>query len=106
MSGKDLKSWINDLGSEDEKVAGSARRRLVAHAADAGDPLLAVVRQPANVRQFRATLRVLGDCARQLSQKSRDTLLNILLEQLTQRDGAERRSIITCLSHVGQHTQT
>ena len=103
MSDTNLETWINELASDDDKVAGSARRRLVARGAVAVEPLMMVLRQPKNVAQYRGALRVLGDVAGQqrLTSQTKDALRGLLLEHLHQRDGAERRSVIGCLGHLG-----
>lgn len=104
MSEPNLEIWISELDSDDDKVAGSARRRLVARGAVAVAPLMAVVRQAKSVAQYRAALRVLGDIAasQQLpTPEANEALRGILLEHLNQRDAAERRSVITCLGHLG-----
>jgi hypothetical protein len=58
-----MAAWINDLAGDDDKLAGSARRRLVARGILAVEPLLAALRRPHNVTQYRGSLRVLGDIA-------------------------------------------
>lgn len=105
MSDTNLQTWINELASDDDKIAGSARRRLVARGASAFEPLLAAVRHPKSVAQYRGALRVLGDIAG-LTSQAKETLREILLEHLHQRDGAERRSVIGCLGHLGVNART
>lgn len=96
-----LDAWIKDLASEDEKLAGSARRRLVARGLVAVPPLLAVLRQPRNVGQYRSALRVLGDIAAGGSMPQVAMTRRLLLDHLRAHDNAERRSIITCLGRLG-----
>jgi hypothetical protein len=96
-----LDAWIKDLASEDEKLAGSARRRLVARGLVAVPPLLAVLRQPRNVGQYRSALRVLGDIAAGGSMPQVAMTRRLLLDHLRTHDNAERRSIITCLGRLG-----
>jgi predicted RNA methylase len=105
MIDNDLQRWIDELASDDDKVAGSARRRLVARGPAAFELLLGVVRQPKSVAQYRAALRVLGDIAT-LAPQAKETLRGILLEHLHQRDGAERRSVIGCLGNLGVDART
>ncbi len=96
-----LGAWIKDLASDDEKLAGSARRRLVARGPLAVGPLLPVLRQPHNVIQYRGSLRVLGDIAASGGMPQVVETRRLLLEHLKSHDNAERRSIITCLGRFG-----
>jgi predicted RNA methylase len=105
-SGPDLEAWIADLASEDDKRAGSARRRLVARGAIAAPALTAVLRHPQNVNQYRAALRVLGDMAADGNLPADPTFRPLLLEHLTNHDGAERRSVINCLGRLGVDEET
>ena len=96
-----LEAWLKDLASEDEKLAGSARRRLVARGPAAVEPLIAVLRHPRNVSQYRASLRVLGDNAGGGSMPQAAMMRRLLLDHLKTHDNAERRSLITCLGRLG-----
>ena len=97
----DLDIWINDLASDDEKLMGSARRRLVARGQLAVERLLAVLRQPKNIGQYRAALRGLGDISANGNLQPVATTRQLLLEHLGTHDGAERRSVINCLGSLG-----
>ncbi len=129
MSGSDLKAWIAELASDDEKLAGSARRRLVAKGGEAVGALLEVLAQPLNIGQYRAALRTLGDIMAsgdspfdgknlfphktpRLASTTRPTVSpnnpttqssvrQLLLTHLRNHDGAERRSLINCLGQLG-----
>gem|GEM_PF-5843154 len=98
-------TWINDLASDDDKLAGSARRRLVARGNLVVDPLLAVLRHAQNVSHYRGALRVLGDIAATDAMQQVVSTRRILLEHLNTHDHAERRSLITCLGHLGVDPQ-
>jgi predicted RNA methylase len=101
MSAPDLSVLIQELAADDEKVAGSARRRLVARGNVAVASLIAALRAPKNVGQYRAGLRTLGEIAEASALVDTATLRGLLIEHLKTHDGGERRSLITCLGHFG-----
>ncbi|HEY3854649.1 MAG TPA: methyltransferase domain-containing protein [Verrucomicrobiae bacterium] len=97
----DIASWIKDLAGDDDKLAGSARRRLVARGRLVAEPLLAALNHPLNVSQYRGSLRVLGDIASEGALSPVAPVRALLLDHLKNHDNAERRSIITCLGRLG-----
>lgn len=96
-----ITDWIIELASEDEKLAGSARRRLVARGDLAVEPLLEVLRHPKGVTQYRGALRAMGDIAASGAIRDVAVIRGILLGHLPTHDGGERRSIINCLGRLG-----
>lgn len=105
MSAPEIGIWIRELASDDEKVAGSARRRLVARKSSAVPALVAAVKSPENVLQYRAALRTLGEIAEAGGLEDVGSTRLLLMEHLKTHDGAERRSLITCLGHLGIDAQ-
>lgn len=101
MSVPDLSVLIQELAADDEKVAGSARRRLVARGNVAVPLLLAALKAPQNVSQYRGALRTLGEIAEAGALQDSAALRGLLVEHLRTHDGGERRSLITCLGHLG-----
>lgn len=106
MPSSDIAPWLADLAEDDEKRSGSARRRLVARGEAAVDSLLRAVANPVNVKQYRGALRALGDLAAGGAIQNISAIRRLALEQLPARDGAERRSLITCLGRLGVDAQT
>jgi hypothetical protein len=97
----DMEAWIKDLAGDDDKLVGSARRRLVARGPLAVEPLLAALGHPLNVNQYRGALRVLGDIATDGGLSPIAPTRALLLEHLKNHDNAERRSIVACLGRLG-----
>lgn len=100
-----LETWINGLASDDEKVAGSARRQLVARGHLVVESLLEVLRHPQSVSHYRGSLRALGDIAASGPLPHVDATRRLLLDHLHNHDKAERRSLITCLGRLGVDPQ-
>jgi len=105
MSVEDFNVWIRELASDDDKIAGSARRRLTARGNSVVAALLNVVQAPQNVLQYRASLRTLGEIAESGGLQDVSATRQLLIEHLQTHDGAERRSLITCLGHLGINPQ-
>jgi predicted RNA methylase len=101
MAVPDLSALIHDLAADDNKVAGSARRRLVARGNAAVTSLLAALQAPETVSQYRGVLRTLGEIAETSNLPDVASARRLLIEHLKTHDGAERRSVITCLGHLG-----
>ncbi|MDB6057834.1 MAG: putative N6-adenine-specific methylase containing domain protein [Verrucomicrobiales bacterium] len=101
MSVPDLSVLIQELAADDDKVAGSARRRLVARGNVAVASLVAALQATQNVSQYRGALRTLGEIAEAGALQDSATLRSLLIEHLKTHDGGERRSLITCLGHLG-----
>ena len=105
MSVPEISVWIHELASDDDKVAGSARRRLVARGNSVVPTLLVAVKAPENVAQYRAALRTLGEIAEAGGLEDSASTRLLLIDHLGSHDGAERRSLITCLGHLGINAQ-
>jgi precorrin-6B methylase 2 len=105
MSAPEISTWIRELASDDEKVAGSARRRLVARGNIAVAELHAVIKTPQNILQYRAALRTLGEIAEAGNLQDKPVTRALVLDHLITHHDAERRSLITCLGHLGLDAQ-
>lgn len=101
MAVPDLSALIHDLAADDDKVSGSARRRLVSRGSAAVPALLSALQAPATVTQYRGVLRTLGEIAESGDLPDAGSTRRLLIEHLKTHDGAERRSLITCLGHLG-----